>query len=166
MKLKKYAMSLSITLVSVGHVLSRPAAAQGIPIVPQALAGPTHAALVVGIPGSLARRTGQQRTTPQLTDRLDWATHADDEVLRDSTPRRHRTFRKYVANGLLIGGTAGIVVGAVVARNDDCRDCMVPSILAVPAFALVGAAAGAVLGGLTWLIVETPARRDAPENQQ
>ncbi len=165
MKLKKCAMALSITLVSVGHVLSRPAAAQGIPIVPQALAGPTHSALVVGFPGSLARGTGHQRTTPQLTDRLDWGVHADHEALRDSTPRRRPSFRKYVVTGLVLGGSAGIVVGAVAARK-ECRDCMLPSVILIPYLGVIGAAAGSVLGGLTWLIVATPARRDAPQNQQ
>jgi len=164
MKLKKSAMSLSIGLLLVGHIVCRPVAAQGIPTVTPAFAGPTHSALVAGIPVSLSRPTGQQQEASPLTSRLAQSLHAHDEVLGDTTSRHRRSLKKYLVSGLLIGGSAGIVVGAVVARNDSCGDCMVPPIIAVPYFGLIGAAAGSVLGGLTWLLAEGPGSKNALEN--
>lgn len=164
MKLKKSAMSLSIGLLLVGHIVCRPVAAQGIPTVTPAFAGPTHSALVAGIPVSLSRPTGQQQEASPLTSRLDRSLHAKDEVSGDTTSRHHRSFKRYLVTGLLIGGTAGIVVGAVAARNEKCRDCMVPPIILVPYFAVIGAAGGSVLGGITWLLAEGPGSKNALKN--
>lgn len=68
----------------------------------------------------------------------------------DGVQARQRSLKRFLLTGLVIGSLTGIAAGTVVAATAKCRDCIIPPVIAIPYFGIIGAVAGTVVGAIAY----------------